>query len=228
MSRLHILRVFCAEAGTGGNGLAVFLDGSEIAADRRQAVAAELGMSETVFVDDAAQATIRIFTPAVELDFAGHPTVGTAWLLAREREPVERLVVTAGELPVRYQDDTAFVTARPEWGPPWELSEYGSAADVEALDPDAPPGDLTLAWAWLDEGEGVVRARAFGKRIGIPEDEATGSAAVRLCVSVGRGVDIRQGRASRILARPAGEGRAEIGGHSALDDVREYEPAAPG
>ena len=61
-------------------------------------MAADLGLSETVFVDDAERLELRIFTPAVELPFAGHPTVGTAWLLAAERGPVPSLRVPAGEL----------------------------------------------------------------------------------------------------------------------------------
>lgn len=223
MPRLHLLRVFCRYDGTGGNGLGVFLDGRAVPPGRRQAVAADLGLSETVFVDDPGEGVIQIFTPAVELNFAGHPSVGTAWLLAREREPVERLRVAAGELPVRYEDGVSFVSARPEWGPPWEFVELDGAADVDALG-GAPSGhDLAVAWAWIDESQGVVRARAFGPRIGIAEDEATGSAATRLCDRLGRAIDIRQGRASRILARPVSDGRAEIGGRSELDEVREYE-----
>jgi predicted PhzF superfamily epimerase YddE/YHI9 len=194
-----------------------------VAPERRQEVAADLGLSETIFVDDAAEGAIQIFTPAVELNFAGHPSVGAAWLLARERQPVERLRVAAGELPVRYEDDLSFVSGRPEWGPPWEFQQLGNPAEVEALE-SAPPGrDLVVTWAWVDEAEGVVRARAFGPRIGIPEDEATGSAATKLCAQLARAIDIRQGRASRILARPAGDGRAEIGGRSVLDETREYE-----
>jgi predicted PhzF superfamily epimerase YddE/YHI9 len=127
-------------------------------------------------------------------------------------------------VPVRYEDELAFVTARPEWGPPWEFMRLDAPADVEALD-GAPPGrDLVAPWAWLDEDAGVVRMRAFGPRIGIDEDEATGSAATKLCTQLGRAIDIRQGRGSRILAGPAADGRAEIGGHSVLDEVREYEP----
>src|ERR687897_3040436 len=133
MGEYHLLRVFCAEDGSGGNALAVFLDGHEVPEGDRQGVAAELGLSETVFVDDAARGAIRIFTPAVELDFAGHPTVGAAWLLAEERTPVETLRVPAGEAAVRYEDGASFVSARPEWGPPWEWQELGSPEEVDAL-----------------------------------------------------------------------------------------------
>src|SRR5262245_62723289 len=81
MPQVHLLRVFCAEDGSGGNPLAVFTEGADVPPERRQAVAADLGLSETVFVDDRERGAVRIFTPAVELDFAGHPAVGAAWLL---------------------------------------------------------------------------------------------------------------------------------------------------
>lgn len=222
MPTLHLLRVFCNEDDAGGNPLAVFLDGASVPPEARQRVAAELGLSETVFVDDAARGEIRIFTPAVELDFAGHPAVGAAWLLAEHQTPVEALRLAAGEAAVRYEGGASFVTGRPEWGPPWELEQLGTAEEVDAL--DGPPGghDLIAAWAWVDEEAGVVRARVFGAAIGIAEDEATGSAAVRLGVALGLSLDIRQGRASRILARPLADGWVEIGGRSVLDETADH------
>jgi predicted PhzF superfamily epimerase YddE/YHI9 len=219
--RLHLLRVFCGDYGSGGNPLAVFLDGGEVPdAGERQAIAADLGLSETVFVDDAERGELRIFTPTVELGFAGHPTVGTAWLLRHERGPVAALRPPAGELGVRYEDERAFVRARPEWGPEFDFEQFGSAAEVDSL--TGPPGDHDAigAWAWADEDAGIVRARVFPRRYGIDEDEATGAAAARLCAKLGRELDIRQGRGSRILARPLGD-RAEIGGSVELDDVRD-------
>jgi predicted PhzF superfamily epimerase YddE/YHI9 len=214
--------VFCGEDGSSGNALGVFLDGAEVPPAARQRVAAELGFSETVFVDDPARGEIRIFTPAVELDFAGHPVVGTAWLLAEHGMSVEKLRPPAGEAAVRYEGGAAFVAGRPEWGPPWELEQLGSAAEVDGL--DGPPGghDLVSTWAWLDEAAGVVRARVFGERVGVSEDEATGSAAVRLCAALGRELDIRQGRGSRIRARPLADGWVEIGGDCVLDAEREH------
>jgi predicted PhzF superfamily epimerase YddE/YHI9 len=218
MAKLHLLRVFCSDDGSGGNSLGVFLNGAEVPPERRQAVAADLGLSETVFVDHAERGEIRIFTPALELDFAGHPTVGTAWLL----EGADVLRVAAGEVPVRRDGELVYVGARPEWGPPHEFTELASPDEVEAL--DGPPGghDLLTAWAWIDEPAGVLRARAFLARIGIAEDEATGSAATKLCAQLGRSIDIRQGRSSRILARPGEDGFVEIGGRSVLDAVRDY------
>jgi predicted PhzF superfamily epimerase YddE/YHI9 len=220
--RLHLLRVFCADDETGGNPLAVFLDGGEVAPSDRQAVAADLGLSETVFVDDAERGELRIFTPTVELGFAGHPTVGSAWLLAQEGRDVASLQVPAGELPVRQQDGASFVAARPGWGPQFAWERLDSAAEVEAL--SGPPGghDHLGVWAWLNEGAGTLRARVFALRYGIAEDEATGAAAMILCAQLGRPIDVHQGRGSRIQVRPLDDGYVEVGGRSALDEVREY------
>ncbi|HEX5147953.1 MAG TPA: PhzF family phenazine biosynthesis protein [Candidatus Limnocylindrales bacterium] len=91
MTDVHILRVFLGPDGGGGNPLGVFLDGGAIDTGRRLGVAQELGFSETVFVDEVAggSARIAIFTPGTELPFAGHPTVGTSWLLAEVGTPVD-------------------------------------------------------------------------------------------------------------------------------------------
>jgi predicted PhzF superfamily epimerase YddE/YHI9 len=217
---LHVLRVFCGEDDRGGNPLGVFLEGGEVPRPRRQEVARRLGFSETVFVDDPEGGRIAIFTPGSELDFAGHPTVGTAWLLAREGRPVDVLRPPAGEVPARTEEDRAHVAGRPEWGPPFELAQLGSAKEVEAL--EGPPGghDLICAWAWIDEDSGLVRSRVFLDRLGIPEDEATGAAATKLAAGAGRPIEIHQGRGSRILARPLEGGMLEIGGRVVLDEVR--------
>jgi predicted PhzF superfamily epimerase YddE/YHI9 len=222
MASYHLLRVFCDEQGTGGNPLAVFLDGASVASDERQAIATELGYSETVFVDDAKRGALRIFTPASEIPFAGHPTVGTSWLLREEGHEPSTLQVPAGELVVRFEGEASFVTARPEWAPEFETEQLGSPEEVEALDGPPRGHDLIEAWAWADEGVGIVRARVFPVRFGIPEDQATGAAAVRLCAQLGRPLDIRQGRGSRIRARPLEDGRVEIGGLTVLDDLRDF------
>jgi trans-2,3-dihydro-3-hydroxyanthranilate isomerase len=71
-----------------GNQLAVVLDAQDIPAAVMQRIAREMNISETTFVlppaDSAHAARVRIFTPGSELPFAGHPTVGTAWVLANE------------------------------------------------------------------------------------------------------------------------------------------------
>jgi predicted PhzF superfamily epimerase YddE/YHI9 len=220
---LHVLRVFCGEDG-GGNPLGVFLEGGEVPGPRRQALARRLGFSETVFVDDPVRGEIAIFTPGAELDFAGHPTVGTAWLLARQGRPVDVLRPPAGMVPASADEEGARVAARPEWVPPFELAELGSPGEVEAL--DGPPGghDLIYTWAWIDEPAGLVRSRGFFERLGIAEDEATGAAGVKLASELGRPIEIHQGRGSRIDARPLDSGMVEIGGRVVLDEVR-AEPA---
>lgn len=222
MPELHVLRVFCGEAGSGGNPLGVFLDGSEVPTEDRQGIAGELGFSETVFVEDAERGEMRIFTPAVELPFAGHPVVGTAWLLARERDAVAALRPPAGEVPVRTEDGLTYAAARPEWSPPFEFVQVSSAADVEALEGPPQGRDAVGVWAWVDEAAGIVRERVFAPRYGIAEDEATGSAAITLSARLGRALQIRQGADSRILTRPLGDGMVEIGGRVELSEARQH------
>ena len=218
---LHVLRVFTDEEGGWGNPLGVFLDGAEVPERRRQAVAAELGFSETVFVDDLRSGRCRIFTPGVELPFAGHPTVGTAWLLEREGHRADRLRVPAGEIEVRRDGELTFVAARAEWSPPWKLIRLTEAAAVASLrEPRAADGLAPYYWAWESEAAGEVRARCFSLEDGIGEDEATGSAAIMLGAELGRELTIHQGEGSLLHARPLGEGRAEVGGRVVLDQVR--------
>ena len=220
MAILHVLRVFTDEDGSGGNPLGVFLDGAEIPPDRRQEVAADLGFSETVFVDDPATGEIRIFTPVTEVALAGHPLVGTAWLLARERTAVPALHPPAGEVPTWPMDEITWIRANPEDGPPFELRQLGSPEEVDELTGPPDGHDLVDAWAWIDEHAGSVRSRVFPVRLGIPEDEATGAAALRLAAAIGRPIEIRQGRGSVLLGRPGPRGLAELGGRVELEEVR--------
>ena len=88
--RFFTLDVF-TDTPLAGNPLAVVLDSDGLDGDRMQAIAREFNLSETVFVlpprDPVNTARVRIFTPGRELPFAGHPTVGTAVLLAEQRAP---------------------------------------------------------------------------------------------------------------------------------------------
>jgi predicted PhzF superfamily epimerase YddE/YHI9 len=222
MPELHVVRVFCAPDGSGGNPAGIFLDGGEVPESAGQGIAADLGFAETVFVDDARTGRTRIFTPSEELDFAGHPMVGTAWLLARERVPVDLLRPPAGEVPVRFDGELTFISGRPEWGPQWEFLQVASSEEVERLEgpPDNRP--LVAVWAWLDEHRGVIRERVFAREIAIVEDEATGSAAIRLGVRLDRPLEIHQGKGSLLTARPVDDGMVEVGGRVELVEVRAY------
>jgi predicted PhzF superfamily epimerase YddE/YHI9 len=223
MTTLHVLKVFVGESGAGGNPLGVFLEGSEVPEEDRQRVAADLGFSETVFVDNAGSGELRIFTPGTELPFAGHPLVGTSSLLAQEGSEVSVLRPPAGEVPVRFEDGLTFIIGRPEWAPSFQHIELGSPAEVEALDGPPEGHDMAGVWAWEDEEAGRVRVRVFPVRVGIKEDEATGAYAVTLAARLGRRITIRQGKGSLILAEPRPDGSVEIGGRVERVEVREYE-----
>jgi trans-2,3-dihydro-3-hydroxyanthranilate isomerase len=101
--RYVIADVF-TDAALTGNGLAVFTDARELDEEQLQPLARELNLSETVFVYPAeadGHARIRIFTPAVELPFAGHPVLGTAFVLGAPLQLGEiRLETKAGVVPI--------------------------------------------------------------------------------------------------------------------------------
>lgn len=208
----QLVNVFCAEDGSHGNALGVFLDGALIREEQRQAVAAELGYSETVFVDDAASGRLRIFTPASELPLAGHPLVGTAWVIAQRFGGCDLLRPPAGEVATWQDGDIRWIRARAEWAPAMEFRLYESTAEVDALD-GAPDGlGFAYCWAWIDEPAGVLRARVFVPAQGIHEDEATGSAALRVGAALARPLEIRQGGGSVLHVRPGPDGTIEVGG----------------
>src|SRR5439155_10315040 len=123
---------FVGQDGQGGNPLGVFLDAADISHERRQEIAAELGFSETVFVEDAAAGRLWIHTPVVELPLAGHPLVGTSWLLADQGIAVDVLRPPAGEVPTWSAEGRTWIRANPELAPEFEMHRLAGPADVDA------------------------------------------------------------------------------------------------
>jgi trans-2,3-dihydro-3-hydroxyanthranilate isomerase len=257
----------------GGNQLAVFPDASSIPADLMPLIAREFNYSETTFVlpptDPRHTARVRIFTPGSELTFAGHPTVGTAHVLATLGSVAltadeTHIVLEEGVGPVpvaiRSRDGKpAFcqlsVAKLPEVGPtppsrkvlaellslsPDDL--VGDAMAAEAVSCGTPflfvplrdRGAVARARAKVDLVEAAladyltkmvfvfamdpelpgsdVRARMFAPTIGVPEDPATGSAAV----SLGGYLAARDPRQSGMLTWRIEQG-FEMGRPSILD-----------
>ena len=116
-----------------GNQLAVFTDAREIDDDSMQALAREMNFAETVFVlpSEDAHARIRILTPAIEIPFAGHPTLGTAFVLAPPLQLDEILLETGrGIVPVALERDEARIVFGRMSQPPPTVEPY---ADADAL-----------------------------------------------------------------------------------------------
>jgi trans-2,3-dihydro-3-hydroxyanthranilate isomerase len=106
--RYVVVDVF-TDTPLAGNQLAVFTDAREIPDELLQPLAREINFSETVFVlapEEGGHARMRIFTPAAEIPFAGHPTLGTAFVLAAPLQLSEiRLETGSGIVPVRLDRD---------------------------------------------------------------------------------------------------------------------------
>jgi predicted PhzF superfamily epimerase YddE/YHI9 len=223
---VHVVRVFVDERGGFGNPLGIVLDAGALDRARRQWIATRLGYSETVFLDDLSSGRLQLFTPSSEIAFAGHPLVGTSWLIERlsGRTPEAlRPVRVARPVPSFVQDGRTWVRGATSDAPDWEHVRLDSAAEIDRLTPPRPGGrwQTTQVWAWLDEPAGLLRARVFASAFGVPEDEACGSATLLLCAALGRQIQVRHGAGSVVHARPAGPGRAEVGGAVAMDGIRE-------
>jgi trans-2,3-dihydro-3-hydroxyanthranilate isomerase len=174
----------------GGNPLAVFPDARGIPGERMQQIAREFNLSETVFVlppeDPAHTRKLRIFTPASELPFAGHPTVGTAFVLGATDEvpltggetravfeegvgPVPVMIRAEGGKPVFTQLTAAKL---PEVGPPppptLELAEMLSLEPADLLDgedaPEAVSCGVPFLYIPLRNRDAVRRARLRADR----------------------------------------------------------------
>lgn len=131
-ARFVIVDVFAREP-LAGNALAVFPDPGSVGPERMQRVAREMNLSETTFVARVNENgyDVRIFTPAEELPFAGHPTLGTAWTL-RHLGILSRDAVTqrsaAGETPVTFDGKRVWLERRGEVGPDLDDVERTLAA----------------------------------------------------------------------------------------------------
>jgi trans-2,3-dihydro-3-hydroxyanthranilate isomerase len=115
----YIVDVF-AEEKYAGNQLAVFLESASLPVEEMQRLANEMHFSETTFVLSGVERDggydVRIFTPDDELPFAGHPTLGTAYVICHEvmekPRPEVRLNLGVGQIPVTFDEDTGVLWMR--------------------------------------------------------------------------------------------------------------------
>lgn len=225
-----VLRVFADADGRFGNPLGV-VDAAAVPPAQRQELATRLGYSETVFVDlpEPGSPTTRahIYTPAVELPFAGHPTVGAAWFLKARGTPVHTLSVPAGIVQVGEHGDLTAISVPAEWAPEFVIHQMDSVDALLAVDPDDYGDDTEhYLWTWMDEAAGAIRARSFAPHLGIREDEATGAAAVRMTEHLSRDLTITQGVGSHIETYWSPEGWVQVAGHVVRDRALSVEIAS--
>jgi trans-2,3-dihydro-3-hydroxyanthranilate isomerase len=181
----QVVDVFTTTA-FAGNPLAVVLDGDELSTAQMQAIASEFNLSETAFpvaAPDGATYGLRIFTPATELPFAGHPSVGAAWVLrslGRIGDGDNVQSCGAGLLPVHVGADTVTLTG----GAPSVSEPMASAPLLEALGlsgadlagPAPRWAGVGIEFAFL-----LVRPEALDKvRLDVPRVAALGRSGISL------------------------------------------------
>ena len=202
----YVLRVF-TRGDEGGNPLGVVTDRSGLPAEKMQEIATELGYSETIFLDwrDMELPRVRIFTPAVELPFAGHPLVGITWLM-HHLGPGGPTQIECGIGPVQIgmDGDSAWVAAplnqrvhadaTVDYDPGTPLRtahmvempvhyQVLELADATAV-ADSPVAESGMILVYARTGPDSVRARFYAPEVGVAEDPATGSAAVALAATL--------------------------------------------
>lgn len=241
----YVLRVFTCN-GSGGNHLGVVTDILGLDDVKMQRIATDLGFSETIFLSwfEGTVPKARIFTPGREIPYAGHPLVGAAWVLINlgpiDPGAIECAAGTvrihqahgvtwiggAGSQPVKSVSTDlgaglAVVEAAEVLMPvPYLLVQVGTPHEVETMVPSMAAGlGQVYVWAWEEEGS-VVRARFFAPELGVPEDPATGSAAVALAARLRD-----QGRESGALVIRQGE---EIGHPSRIELVWDLDSTSIG
>ncbi len=142
-----IVDVF-AEKKYAGNQLAVFRDAGDLSDEEMQLFAKEMNYSETTFIISDKKRKggydVRIFTPAEEIPFAGHPTLGTAFVIQQEiiRKPIEKVILNlrVGQIPVALSfskgevDDLWMEQKQPEFGPELDKAIIAKALSIEEAD----------------------------------------------------------------------------------------------
>jgi trans-2,3-dihydro-3-hydroxyanthranilate isomerase len=128
----YIVDVF-AEEKFAGNQLAVFRGGANLSSDQRQAIAREMHFSETTFIMSEEKGNggydVLIFTPAAEVPFAGHPTLGTAHIIRSEivRDAPREIILNlkVGPIAVTFQENISWMKQVPP--------EFGRKLDINAV-----------------------------------------------------------------------------------------------
>lgn len=177
-----IVDVF-AETKYAGNQLAVVLEAGFLSTEQMQRIARETNFSETTFIQSAEARSggydVRIFTPVEELPFAGHPTLGTAFILQQMilQKPVETIILNlkVGQIPVTpiYQGETPELLWMTQ-NPP----EFGEVYDPEAIAAilNLDSGEIDSRFPIQTVSTGVpciivpVRSRAALKHIRVNRD----------------------------------------------------------
>ncbi len=99
-----------------------------------------------------------------------------------------------------------------------------SIDELFAADPADYPDDVKhYLWTWTDKEQGTIRSRMFATHLGVPEDEATGAAAVRITDYLSRDLTIVQGKGSMIYTEWSPEGWVRIAGRVVNDGTRQID-----
>jgi predicted PhzF superfamily epimerase YddE/YHI9 len=210
-----MFKVFVDENGDFGDPVSLIVDDEhQMSFEERLRITAEIGNVETVFVNDLVANDVSIYHAHDEVDFAGSVLIGTAWELEQlKNEPTQQIKCKRGLINVRQEDGVYWVQANLENNiGNWDYKQLATPEAVEAIDVASTKGWKKMVWAWIDEDQGLIRARTFADTIGMPEVQGNGSGSMNLAGQLQRQITIKHGEGSLIYARPLSSDSAEVGG----------------
>ena len=220
MTNVHILRAFTDDAGNFGSFAGVVMDeGRHLDNSRRQAIARRLGYEETVFVNEVGNSHVSVVNLQNEIMFAGVPIVCAAWLLGKIKgRPTDVISCLSGEVQTWQNDGLTWVRSSLAMMPRWNHVQFENAEAILAImAEEGARMQHTMAWAWIDESRGLIRARTFISDSEISEAEGNGSGSMMLAAMLNRSIEIKHGQGSVIFAKPADNNYAEVGGRVVQD-----------
>ena len=150
--------------------------------------------------------------------------MGASWWLRDQGSAINTLQVPAGIVQVTYDGELTAVSARSEWAPDFAIYDLASVDELMAADPSDYSDDVEhYLWTWLDQSAGTIRSRMFASHLGVPEDEATGAAAVRITDYLSRDLEIVQGKGSMISTEWSPEGWVRVAGRVVSDGTKQID-----
>lgn len=155
----YIVDVF-TDKKYAGNQLAVFLDAENLSTELMQTIAREINFAESTFISkiqpENQSATIRIFTPEIEMRFAGHPIIGTSWVLmnkiVQSKPQSFKLSVPIGEISIQQSGDLVWLqAAQPDFFDTFSKEDFMSFSNLKAADFDDefPIQEVTTGSAYV-------------------------------------------------------------------------------
>lgn len=212
---MYFLNVFTNEKGENGTPLGIVEDlESKISEEERLKITKNTGFTEVVFIESLQNPAISIYASEQDLPFASHALVGSYYyFLKMHNKKINEIISKGNKIKVFSEGNRYYAESEITILPQFNLQEYKTASEIDKLNISNTTDFVhQLVWSWIDENNGLVRARTFAPDWDIPEDEANGSGSMLLSNSLNRRITVFHGKGSIIHAYPTDKTKVVVGG----------------